>query len=265
MTTDAARTSPLPATGIPGILATLAVLTLVCAPWRAAGAAEETGQSQPALFHAEYGLHRGGMRIADMSLSLEADGPQGHYLLRQEARTRGLAALLHKVHTVEESRWRLQGTALRPLEYRYQQTGGRRQRQAHLYFDWPQQRIINRLDNSSRHIPAEHRIMDKLLYKLAVMHELNRGEIPRHYLVADSNRNKRYYFTLHAEEEIDTALGPYTAVRLERSKPGDSRRTLLWCAPTLRHLPVRIRHIEKDGVAIEARLEGINWSSPEID
>lgn len=196
-----------------------------------------------------------------MTLSLAPDVRDGYYRLRQETKTSGLISLFYKDHILEESYWMVQGQQLRPVHYRYQRRGGRRERNADIHFDWQQEQITNKVNNTSWRMPTEQNIMDKLLYKLAIMHDLNKGVVPKSYIVADGGRSKTYHFKHYGEEVLQTALGEYFTVKLERFKPTGKRRTFLWCAPALDHLPVKISHIEKDGIEIQAKLEALQHGS----
>ena len=211
----------------------------------------------PPLFIAEYKLYRKGIAVAAMQLSHKTH--QDGYLLRQETRTSGLLAVFHKVHVLEQSHWIMQEQKLRPLRYSYERTGGKRERHVKIHFDWVQGLIVNTINNDSWRMPAEQEIMDKLLYNLAVMHQMNSGRPLRPYTIADGGKSKIYYFKRLGEEVIDTTSGQYQTVKIQRIKTGDIRKTLLWCAPELHHIPVQIHHTEKDGVTIQARLRSIRF------
>ena len=61
---------------------------------------------------------------------------------------------------------------------------------------------------------------------------------------------------------INTPLGDLQTLKLTRHKPNSDVRTTLWCAKDIDYLPVKVEHIEDDGVitvAIINSLTGIDY------
>jgi len=143
---------------------------------------------------------------------------------------------------------------LRPVIYSYQHTGGKKERFVNINFDWDRQRIITRTGKSVWTMPIETGILDKLLYQLAIMYDLERGIMPEAYSIADGGKIKTYHFEYHGKETVNIPVGKFEAIKLERHKPNSKRKTFLWCAVKLSYLPIKVIHIEKDGSKTTAKL-----------
>ena len=219
----------------------LALAPLLCCLCGSAGA---TDLMQ--TFEARYSLYRAGAKVAEM-LRVFSRLDDGRYRYHSETWTTGLFSLFRKDHVVEQSDWRMQGSELRPLEYLYEHSGGKKDRNVAVTFDWDAQRITNTVNGHSWRMPAEPRVMDKLLYQLAIMHDLKAGRSELAYTVADGGKIKTYNFELLGEETIETPLGELATVKVSRLRVDSKRETVFWCAEKLGFLPVRVENIETDG------------------
>ena len=88
---------------------------------------------------------------------------------------------------------------------------------------------------------------DKLSYQLAIMYDLQNGKTEFEYSIADKRKFKNYYFKVVGNEDIATPLGSLQTVKIERVMEKGEKSTVLWCAPSLGFLPVRIEQNEKGG------------------
>jgi len=202
--------------------------------------------SLPATFEATYSIYRKGAKIAKMQRRFDQKD-DGQYFYRSETRTTGLVSLFRKDRIVEETTWSFSEGELFPALYTYDHTGGKKDRHVIVDFDWENKIVTNSLNGASWEMPTEARIMDKLLYQLALMKDLKKGRRPLAYTVADGGKIKPYNFEVLGEETVKTSLGAFKAIKLLRHKPGSRRQSTLWCAPALEYLPVRLENIEKDG------------------
>lgn len=200
----------------------------------------------PTPFEADYSVYRKGAKVAKMQRRFN-QLENGHYFYRSETRTTGLVSLFRKDHIVEETTWKLSEEELFPSHYLYRHTGGKKDRHVEVNFDWRENTITNSINGASWQMPTQARIMDKLLYQLAIMQDLKSGRIPLSYTIADGGKIKPYHFEILGEERIKTDLGEFNTIKLFRHKPNSRRQSTLWCAKELHYLPVRLENIEKDG------------------
>ncbi len=215
----------------------------------------------PTLFEADYTIRIKGARVARMTRRFTRfeDGTYQYY---SETRTTGLFSIFRKDLIVETSKWYMNAEKLIPVDYYYEHSGGKKDRRVDISFDWENNRITNSIDGSSWKMPTSPNIMDKLLYQLAIMYDLQAGKEALHYTVADGGKTKIYNFEILGEETVKTPLGKLHTIKLERHKPNSRRKSTLWCAKELEYLPIKVENVEKDGritVALIDSLEGIAY------
>lgn len=209
-------------------------------------------------FQAEYALYAKNTRAARVVRSL-ARLDDNSYEYRSETKTVGLISLIRKLHVVESSRLVVAENMLQPLYYSYRRTGYRKKRDVSIEFNRETGKITNTINGDFWHLPMEPAVMDKLLYQLAIMYDLQNGRTPASYRIADGGGIKTYQFEKLGEEVVETPLGSFNTIKMLRRKPGSSRRSVFWCAPELEYLQVKVEHTEKDGsktVAVLKSLQG---------
>jgi len=218
----------------------------------------------PRTFEAHYSLYRTGAKVAEM-LRVFTRLENGQYRYRSETRTTGLFAIFRKDHVVEQSDWLFRNGELRPLEYLYEHSGGKKDRNVAVTFDWDAQRITNTVNGKSWRMPAEPNVMDKLLYQLAIMHDLKARRSPLAYTVADGGKIKTYNFELLGEEIIHTPLGEFSTIKVSRQRSDSRRETVFWCAEKLQFLPVRVENIETDGGKTTVIIDSVTGLAEEAE
>ena len=230
----------------------LILLSLLTCCYTQAQAEELTGD-----FVASYSLHSMGTRFADMTRSFSRLA-NGDYVYLSETRTVGLLALFRKDHIVEKSTWQFTEGKLQPVLYSYEHTGGKKDRDVVVKFDWSSRRIINSINGSSWHMPIQAYIMDKLLYQLAIMYDLEKGKRQISYAIADGGKIKNYDFELVGEDRLTTPIGEFSALKLLRHKPNSRRKTVIWCARELGYMPVKVENVENNGRETMAIIEALS-------
>ena len=211
--------------------------------------------AEPPPFDATYSLSRNGIHLGANRLQLERNGDAWRYA--STITPGGLISLFVADTVEEESHWRLHDGAIRPLSYRYHRFGGKKERRVELSFDWNDRQVVNDVggDRWSMAIPAG--TLDKLVYQVAIMLDLGRGERKMTYAIADGGRLKHYHLKVTGEETLETPLGPLRTLRVERTKESSKKTTRLWCAPELRYLPVKIEQVKKEGETLRMTIESL--------
>jgi hypothetical protein len=172
----------------------------------------------------------------------------------------GLLAVLRQDQIVETSTWRYAAGRLQPVRYSYEHTGGKKNRNVEIDFDWPARKIRNSINGSSWQMPIQAYIMDKLLYQLAIMVDLSKGLKQISYVIADGGKIKIYDFEPLGSEIVATPIGNFATVKMERHKTGTTQKTVIWCARELGFLPVKVENTEDNGrvtMAVIETLDGI--------
>ncbi|PHS23796.1 MAG: isoprenoid biosynthesis protein [Methylophaga sp.] len=212
-------------------------------------------------FSANYLVRLNGLSAGELKRELSTND-DGSRTFSSTSQAKGVFAFFKPDLVEETSIWTLEGKSIRPQSYTYHRTGGKKEKYLNLKFDWKAQRVT--IDNNKHIIELniDPSTLDKLVYQLALMSDLQQHKKQFSYLIADKDKVKTYNIVILGTEIITTPMGKIEAIKLERHHSGKKQRqTTLWCAPALHYLPVRIEHIEKDGTKFTAelrRLKGID-------
>jgi hypothetical protein len=210
----------------------------------------------PALsFQATYKLFSSGLEIAQMERTmnkLEDD----EYIYRSTTQTIGLVAAFHKDRIVEASRWKLINGQISPLNYSYLRSKGKKNRKVNIFFDWERNIMINEIRDQRLNMPLESGVLDKLLYQYALMLDVKNNNFPITYNIADGGKMKTYHFERLGNETVQTPLGDFNTVKIRSDDPKDEKKLVIWCAPALKYLPIKVEHTE-DGRITTAVIQSL--------
>ena len=210
----------------------------------------------PERFSADFELYTHGMTVARTHWSVE---PAGDDSFVYESRTEpaGFYAMISNDRVLARSVWRYVGDRLRSLGYRYVRTGGKKERDIAIEFDWERNLAHNTANGDTWNMPIPAETLDKLNYVLAMMGDLAAGKQEIDYLVADGGKLKAYRLEQLGFETIETSIGVMETVKVQRIRKGKKRETYMWCAPSLAFLPVKIEHREKDGTVVVMSIRSV--------
>lgn len=200
----------------------------------------------PQPFKATYKARYSGFDItAERSLQALADG---NYALQFNARS-----WVANIDEQSNFRWGEHGYLI-PGEYTYERKVLGKTRQAHLLFDWPNKQVTNAVQDSTWRMQLPDIALDKLGYQLQLRKDLiNKRELGP-YSIADGGRLKTYEFAVLGKALIETPLGKFNAVHVQRIRKNNKRATHIWLAEDWDYLIVKLQQIEKGGKAYEINL-----------
>lgn len=207
-------------------------------------------------FDVRYQLHLDGFKVGEAHYQLSRQ--DDHFLYQSRTQPTGIAAWFRKDQVQEHSTWTLQNARIQPLRYHYQRTGGKKERFAELTFDWQSGQVENLVEGQPWQMDIPVGTLDKMVVTLALMLDLRQGKREVEYAIADGGKLKTYRFRVVAEERVETNIGSFDALKLERIRKDNKRYTALWCAPALHYLPIRIKQREKDGHWLSSELQSVS-------
>lgn len=210
---------------------------------------------QPQPFNAVYTISMGPLTIGESERTLTRDSA-GNYIFKTSAHSTGMASFVVKDQIEERSLWRFTNGAIIPLEYRYKRTGGKREKQQRVVFDWKKGLATNVGPSDPWQIPISGPTYDKLIYQMAASLDLQNGKREMVYHIADNDKIREYQVVVEGEEMVKTPMGSFRAIKIKRIN--DKRDTVLWCAPSLNYLPIRIDYVELDGSRFKALLKSLS-------
>jgi hypothetical protein len=174
----------------------------------------------------------------------------GTYRITSVSETSGLVALFKPVRIELESRGRLTAEGLQPEHFMIRRSGRDTKEKAE--FDWVQMQV--QVGNAAAQ-PLDHGAQDLLsfYYQLGFLpHPEAGGALP----IATGKKYLSYRFEPLGDELIETPAGSLRTLHL---RVKDDTTTELWLAYDYLLLPVKIRHLDRNGdsfvqVATEIRL-----------
>lgn len=211
----------------------------------------------PQRFEATFVLKTAGTTFARAHWSL-APGDGDRFVSTSRTEPKGMFSLIRDDTRVERSEWTWAGDWLQPITYHYERTG-RKARTIDIVFDWEENIARHESGGTAWQLEVPPGTMDKFIYFLALMRDLDRGLRRMEYTIADGGRRlKRYVLAGIGEERIETALGTLDTVVVRRERENSPRRTTFWCAKSLGHFPVKIVHVERDGAVLTLQVESLS-------
>ena len=217
--------------------------------------AATAGAAQPLPdFQATYKLSRGAMKIGNSTIEL-INGSDGDYTYRSRSWPVRWVGWFLKDRLSETSQGKIGESGIQPVSYHYQRSGGSREREASLAFDWEQGIVENDVEESRWKMEIPPGTLDKLVSQLGMMLALSKGKTDITFKIADGGKLKDYRFAKVGEETLQLPAGTFDTVKLIKVRENNKRETYIWCAPELNYLPVRIWQREKDDSEYQSDLE----------
>lgn len=148
-----------------------------------------------------------------------------------------------------------------PQRYRYTLKGfAVRNRSRAIDFNWPAEAVNGSFDGNTFSHEAEAGALDPLSFQLQLMQDLKAGKRDMRYAVVDRSGYDYDRFAVIGEEAVDSELGQLDTVKVEKVRgEGSKRETLMWFAPELDYLLIRLVQTEPDGTRYEVNIESADF------
>ena len=205
-------------------------------------------------FEASYQLKRGNLHIGTMVVELKT-ATDGSYQYESRSWPARWASWLFKDKLFETSHGHIIDGQVRPDRYHYRRSGGSREREAILSFDWDNMTVENNVQDSPWKMDIPQGTLDKLVAQLGMMFALGKGKSEVTFNIADGGKLKEYRFKVLGHETLELPAGTFKTVKITKLRKNKKRETYFWCAPELNYLPVRIWQREKDEAIYQSDLE----------
>ncbi len=218
-----------------------------------AGAAHATDFA-PTPFQATYSTTLNGVPLGiELHLDLKNAGADTWEL--------GLSAHSLMMDYQETSRFRWHDCSADPQRYRFEFRGFGVNRKLQLDFDHDQHIAAGESRRGPVSFTFSPDATDELALTYAARCRLLQGATQVTFNVATTTGMKQLTYRVDGHELLKTPYGKLDTVRIVRVREqGDKRRTLLWVAPALDYIMVKLEHVEKLGVrgtVVLRSLEGI--------
>jgi len=215
-------------------------------------------------YTASYEVRYKGKRVAESEFRVAAEGP-GRYSFTSSTRARGILRLATPNAAVEHSVFEVTDGRIQPI--RFESTDGSRKGEDNYSIDFDlnggQIRIMRESGTSA--IPFESGVLDLGSLQVALMHDVANCAAPGTYRFVDDNGIDSYSYARIEDQPAETDAGTFPTYRYSQQREGSSRQTVIWLAPELSALPVRIeqfRNGELQTVFSLAEVSGLQRGTP---
>ncbi len=223
------------------------------------GAARAAPAFDPEPFEARFDLAVKGFTVGETVWRVRRVNDGFVYETRTKAT--GFAAVFGEKQVLERSEWKRFGDDVKPASYRYERSG-RPDKTTAIAFDWNEGKIQSTRRGRTSRMSVPANALDKLGYMLVLMEDLKAGKRSVRYHIADGkNRMKVYELKIDGEEQMKTALGTFDVLRIVRDRKDDDRETVIWVAPKLGYMPVRIEHRERNDESVTISIRSLSRAS----
>jgi hypothetical protein len=205
-----------------------------------------------ATYRVEYKGKEAG--VSDWSVRELGDG---RYEFQARITPKGMLKLIRPKPTIERSQFRIEGNALRPLEYWYEDGSRSGEDNWHLVFDWERHIATVTTADARRELAVPDGTLDIGTLKAAVMRDFAAKGAPGPYEIADEDSVGAYEYTDGGPATLETGVGSLETQLYVQRRAGSSRSTWLWAAPSLNFMPVRIEQRRGDEVQTAFLLTGV--------
>jgi len=167
----------------------------------------------------------------------------GHYTLNADAHTTGLVQVFKTYHIEQTSSGTATTQTLKPESFTevITQSSGKKTNRAD--FDWTNQKI-HFTNGTEAALPLHALDILSTLYQFPPMREQN--EIVS-INIATGEKFETFRFQVDLEEKLKTAMGDLQTVHFRRIHKEHEEGLEIWFAQEYRLLPVKVRHLDRDG------------------
>lgn len=145
----------------------------------------------------------------------------------------------------EQSTFFISNKNITPLHYVYNNHLSKK-RSKDILFNWEALTATNSKGKKQGPVSFTDEAFDQLSYQLQLRLDLmnDKSFCERTFTIVDAGKLKYYTVQKLGEEWLETAAGKLLTVKLEQTRAGKSRRTLIWMAKDWEYLVVKLQRFE---------------------
>lgn len=194
-----------------------------------------------AMLHFSVYIGQSGIKAGESVHTL--DIVDGHYTLKADAHTTGLVHVFKTYHIEQTSTGTATPQTLKPETFTevISQNNGKETNRAD--FDWANHKI-HFTNGTEASLPAQALDILSTLYQFPPMREDD--EIIT-INIATGKKFETFRFQVDFEESLKTAMGVLETVHFRRLHKANEEGLEIWFAQEYRLMPVKVRHLDRDG------------------
>ncbi|HEY3488226.1 MAG TPA: DUF3108 domain-containing protein [Gammaproteobacteria bacterium] len=225
--------------------------------WFPSAKATQPVNTFPKPYTAKYSLMKNGATVAEATYTLAQAG-QG-WKFSAHARPRGFMSFFISDEINESSAFEIDGSSIKPLQYRFEQgpPKARNRETLEVHYNWQEHNAQVSNPQKTRQVAIKRETYDPLSVQLALMQRTQRGCDTAEYAVFHDMELQIQKFECSSGETLRTSLGNYDTVRV--SYRSGKRETLIWFAPALNYIPVKIQQLRENKLKSEMRINSVKF------
>ena len=196
-------------------------------------------------YRAVYRVEQDGKDTGTSEWALTYDADRDVYRFVSSLSAKGPLQLALPNPIVERAEFKYENGQIQPLQFWYEDGSRKGEQSSHTVFDWTQSRAVTTAHDRRTELELRPGVLDRASMQVAVMRDMASAEGPRDYLLADGDAIMVYRYSRHGQESLEAPAGTVETQVFVQQREGSSRRLLLWVAPELAFLPVRMEQ-QKD-------------------
>ena len=209
---------------------------------------------QVAISQHLYKLYKGEILFGKSSYSLYKK--DNSFFFEIVSKTDGVFKL-KKDERIELSNYVINSGSISPLKYEYIRE--KKDKKDYIVTIFNGDSGVYTIDNG---IKKEHHkvadTLDRLSVQIAYQEDLKNGNFESTYTVLDKGRLRKYIYTIHSDDVIDTVFGETNTIVIKRVIENNKRSTLTWYAVDHDFIPVKIEQYRKKSLKFTVYLDKIN-------
>ena len=210
-----------------------------------------------AQYTAEYEVRYKGRRVARAEFNVAPDAG-GSFVFSSSTRARGILRLASPKPAIEWSQFGVAADQVVPMLFRYEDGSRKGEDNYSLEFDGVAGEVHINGPAGLKSVPFDAGLLDRGSLQVVLMRELGSCKLPGPLHYVDDEGVKEYRYERLEDLAVETGIGMLDTVRFSQRREGSSRNTILWLAPELAYLPVRIEQIRDGEIETVFSLEDLS-------
>jgi hypothetical protein len=173
------------------------------------------------------------------------DIEDGHYILKADVHTTGLASVFKSYRMEQTSKGTATPQTQKPESFTEEITESSGKKTTRAEFDWTNH-VIHFSNDTQATLPLQAQDILSILYQFPPMHQ--QEEIVS-INIGTGKKLEKFQFEIAFEEPLKTAMGTLQTIHFRKLHAPNEEGLEIWFAQEYRLLPVKIRHLDREGKA----------------
>jgi hypothetical protein len=197
---------------------------------------------------ATYAVTFRGLNGGTLRMELSRDPETNRYTFETRVNPSTLASFVIGRDAVEQTILEPTADGIRPVQWYLDDGKKGKDGDGKLVFDWSNNKVTGEYEGKPVELPTQPGLQDRLSIQVAVSAALLQGREPTSLVMVNGDKTREYNYVRGGTTQLDTTLGKLETIIYESTRPGSSRVSKMWHAPSLEFLPVRAEQIRKGKV-----------------